>query len=129
MNAKMVIVMRKDLNMRKGKMMAQAAHAACTFLIEKLNRLSGPTRICTNHPWTAVEKAWLEGGQTKISVSVNSEEELLQIYEKCKDAGVTVHLITDAGRTEFKNPTMTCLAVGPDAIDKINGITGHLPLL
>lgn len=35
MDAKQVIVMRKDLGMRKGKMIAQGAHAAMKALLDR----------------------------------------------------------------------------------------------
>jgi peptidyl-tRNA hydrolase, PTH2 family len=41
-----------------------------------------------------------------------------------------VYLITDAGHTEFKGvPTKTCLAIGPNDVDEIDVVTGHLKLL
>jgi peptidyl-tRNA hydrolase, PTH2 family len=67
---------------------------------------------------------------TKICVRVDSESELLEIARKAEDAGLTVHVITDAGHTEFGGvPTKTCLAIGPDEDEKIDAITGHLKLL
>jgi PTH2 family peptidyl-tRNA hydrolase len=53
----------------------------------------------------------------------------MEIYNKAKEAGLEVHIITDSGRTEFKEPTKTCLAIGPDLSEKIDTITGHLKLL
>jgi len=55
-----------------------------------------------------------------------TEEELLEIYERARESGLTVELITDSGRTEFKEPTRTCLGIGPDDPEKIDKITGHL---
>ena len=72
----------------------------------------------------------MESSFTKITVSVDSEDELIDIYNKAKDAGLTVHLITDSGLTEFHGiPTKTCLAIGPNFSEKIDPITGHLKLL
>lgn len=119
-DVKMVIVVRNDLNMRKGKMVAQGAHAATHFLLEKVQR---------GQKFTATEKAWLESGTTKICVRAESEDELLDIYGKAKVAGLTVHLVTDAGRTEFKEPTRTCLSIGPNKASEIDQITGSLKLL
>jgi PTH2 family peptidyl-tRNA hydrolase len=60
----------------------------------------------------------------------SSPPKLMQIHDKALEAGLEVHLITDSGRTEFHGqPTRTCLAIGPDEADKIDAITGHLPLL
>jgi PTH2 family peptidyl-tRNA hydrolase len=78
---------------------------------------------------TVRHKKWLEGNFAKITVSVNSEQELLDIAEKAKTAGVECHLVRDSGLTEFHGvPTLTCLALGPDDAVKIDAITGHLSL-
>ena len=72
----------------------------------------------------------MKGSFAKVCVRVNSEEELMDIHDKAKAAGLEVHLITDSGRTEFKGvPTKTCLAIGPDEAEKIDTITGELTLL
>ena len=123
-DVKQVIVMRKDLNMRKGKMIAQGSHASMAFLS---NRLKG----YPNLKLTAEMLAWLMNGSfTKVCLSVDSEEELLKVYQEAKDANLEVQLITDSGKTEFNGvPTKTCLAIGPDLSYKINSITGNLKLL
>jgi PTH2 family peptidyl-tRNA hydrolase len=116
MAAKQVIVMRNDLNMRKGKMVAQGAHASIMFLL-----LSNQS--------TRIQEDWAVSGMTKICVRVDSEAELLDIQSKAEAKGLTVHLITDAGHTEFDGPTRTCLAIGPNEANQIDAITGHLKLL
>jgi PTH2 family peptidyl-tRNA hydrolase len=113
---KQIIVMRKDLNMRTGKMIAQGAHASMKATLENLEHQN--------------VKEWLSGPFTKIAVSVNSEEELFEIINKAKEAGLITALITDAGRTEFNGvPTNTCIAVGPASHEDLLPITGHLKLL
>jgi PTH2 family peptidyl-tRNA hydrolase len=71
---------------------------------------------------------WMNGHFTKICVYVNSEQELLDIHQKAVDAGLPASLIKDAGFTEFKEPTFTSVAIGPDDPEKIDLITGQLPL-
>ena len=118
---KQVIVIRKDLNMRKGKMIAQGCHASISFL----NKI-----ITENLSIPDIYTEWLKKGQAKICVGVDSLEELLDIYNKAKKDKLEVHLTKDSGLTEFKgNPTITCLAIGPDKSDKIDEITKHLKLL
>jgi peptidyl-tRNA hydrolase, PTH2 family len=120
---KQVIAVRNDLNMRKGKMIAQGAHASIMFLVR---RLCDPEGGAKDH---AIQE-WLRHGMTKICVRVDSETELLEIAQKAQDAGLTVHVITDAGHTEFAGlPTKTCLAIGPDEEDQIDAVTGKLRLL
>jgi peptidyl-tRNA hydrolase, PTH2 family len=120
---KQVIAVRNDLNMRKGKMIAQGAHASIMFLVR---RLCDPEGGGKDH---AIQE-WLAHGMTKICVRVDSEAELLEIAQKAQDARLTVHVITDAGHTEFAGvPTKTCLAIGPDEEGKIDAVTGKLKLL
>lgn len=126
MNTKQVIVMRTDTDppMRKGKMIAQGAHASMAFLSR---------RVFGDHHgdpyFSYAEMHWFQNSYAKVCCRVDSEEELLDIYNKAKEAGLEVHLITDSGKTEFKEPTNTCLAIGPDLVEKIDPITGHLRLL
>lgn len=129
MTTKQVIVMRKDLNMRKGKMCAQAAHASMAFITRGLRDRSGVGDGYTFHP-TAAEQEWLDDSFTKICVSVDSEEELFDIATAAGVAGLLVHVITDNGATEFNGvPTNTCIAIGPDLAERIDPITSHLRLL
>jgi PTH2 family peptidyl-tRNA hydrolase len=69
---------------------------------------------------------WMRSSFTKITLKVESEEELMEIYEKASRAGLVVHLVIDSGLTEFAGPTTTCLAIGPHYSERIDPITGHL---
>ena len=113
---KQVIILRKDLNMRKGKMVAQGAHASMAAILKELNNEYVVT--------------WLDNSFTKVCVSVNSEQELLDIYNSSNTFGIPCALIRDNGKTEFNNiPTYTAVAVGPAPSNIIDNITGHLKLL
>ena len=138
---KQVIVVRTDTSpsMRKGKVGAQAGHAAMACLKKRIMdaslRLPEPyMRYGDFYFWEflgigpeVVE--WLRGGEAKICARADSLEELLDIQKKAEEAGLEVHVITDSGKTEFKEATITCLAIGPDYEDRIDPITGHLKLL
>jgi PTH2 family peptidyl-tRNA hydrolase len=122
MDTKQVIIVRKDLNMRKGKIAAQVAHASMKVFFDRMKE----DKIIISKAM----KEWVEGSFTKICVYVESEEELLALYKKALDADIPCALIKDNGNTEFHGvPTHTCVAIGPDYIDKIDAITGGLPLL
>ena len=113
---KQVIVMRTDLNMRKGKMIAQGSHASLKVVLEN-----------KRHRWV---KQWLHQSFTKIVVKAQTIDELKQVYADAMTKQIPVAWITDAGRTEFNGvPTDTCIAVGPAPVDLINTVTGHLKLL
>jgi PTH2 family peptidyl-tRNA hydrolase len=140
-DTKQVIVMRKDLNMRKGKMIAQASHATMAFLtsgfaasFENAHKAySNNKKVAFYAPpgtFSEVELDWINNSFTKICVYVESEEDLFLYHDAAQMLGIRSHLIQDAGVTEFHGvPTYTCLALGPDLNEKIDGITGELPLL
>ena len=147
--AKQVIVLRKDLNMRKGKMVAQGAHASMAVLLNNgklMRHLWGEDNESSSEfviPLSYDDSTgsgqcfshdalidWIEGAFTKIAVSVNSEQELLDLHKAAKEAGLLCSLIRDSGKTEFGGvPTHTAIAIGPGWNDDIDKITGHLPLL
>lgn len=126
---KQMIVMRDDINMGPGKMVAQGAHAAISFLTKE-HRQEGSARIFLRQRLTEAETLWIVKGFTKVCVVVHSEQELLDIHKAAQTAGLKSNLIVDEGRTVFDGvPTATCCAIGPDFSSKINKITGNLPLL
>jgi PTH2 family peptidyl-tRNA hydrolase len=111
---KQAIVLRSDLGMGKGKLVAQGSHASLTAYSK-----SG-----------SIEKqAWEFSGQKKIVLKVSSEEELLEYFTRCKDAGLKPALIKDAGHTQIPAGTTTAFAVGPADEGKIDSILGKLKLL
>jgi PTH2 family peptidyl-tRNA hydrolase len=128
MNSKQVIVLRKDLNMRKGKMIAQGAHASMATVLNSMFK-NGDSWELKLLPDEAMSD-WLMGKFTKICVSVESEEELMEIYQSALDAGLRAAIITDAGLTEFNGvPTKTAVCIGPNWAKEIDTVTKHLKLL
>lgn len=141
MEIKQVIIVRRELNMRKGKLAAQVAHASMAVFTKNIVRLD-PEEISPENPDDALNihiripkhglavMSWLAGSFTKIVTFVNSEEELVACYEQALAAGLPCSLITDSGRTEFHNvPTKTTVAIGPAAPELIDKITGKLGLI
>lgn len=130
MTVKQVIVVRKDLNMRRGKSEAQVAHAAMKWLVDRVKEHDRDTDHDKGSVGlTVAEDQWMNGSFTKIVVSVNSEAELDAIYNEALSRNLEVHMITDAGKTEFGGiPTKTCLAIGPDEAMYIDPITKDLVL-
>jgi PTH2 family peptidyl-tRNA hydrolase len=114
---KQVIVVRNDLKMGKGKIATQVAHAAVTAFYETLlkNR--------------KIAEEWLNQGQKKIVVKVNSLDELLELYEKAKSNYLNVVLVEDRGLTQLPEGTITCIAIGPHNSAEIDKLTGKLKLL
>jgi PTH2 family peptidyl-tRNA hydrolase len=126
---KQVIVIRRDLKMRRGKEIAQGAHASMAWLRQRIMPHITPAGRADQVQFSAAERSWLELSMRKVTVKVGSEQELVDVYDKALAAGLVVHMITDRGLTEFGGiPTRTCLAVGPDYDDLIDPVTGDLDL-
>ena len=130
---KQVIAVRKDLQMRKGKIAAQVAHASLASVLDKMKDVSKEDDVYEKYLYVNPSSpmyTWLTTSFAKIVVYVDSEEELRALMEKGKNMGIQVTPITDAGNTEFHGvPTLTCAAFGPEHTDKINELTGHLRLI
>lgn len=122
---KQIIVIRKDLKMRRGKECSQAAHASMAFLTKHMKNKTIELYIKL-FPW---EKDWLDNSFRKITCQVNSLEEILDLKDKCRENNIEFNMITDNGITEFRGkPTITCCAIGPDYDEKIDKICSHLKL-
>lgn len=129
--SKQVIVMRTDLGMRKGKMIAQGCHASLKAILDQMYTLQDNTGWALDFGDMQDQPLgdWLLGKFTKICVKGNSEDHIKELYEKAKMAGLPCSLIQDAGLTEFSEPTYTCIAIGPGWTDDVDKITGGLELL
>ena len=116
-DAKMVIVVRADLKLSKGKTAAQAAHAAvnCAFASTKKD------------PRTFDK--WFAEGQKKVVLKVQDLKQLYEIKAMADASGLVNSLITDAGRTEIEPGTVTCLGIGPSTDSMLDKITGDLSML
>ena len=136
--SKMMIVMRRDLKMRKVKIAAQAGHACIDAILVALNKegrindfeiTDDGIILKDSDKSTTPLSDWFKYGCAKICVYVDSEEELMNIADKAKEKGIIVAVITDAGMTEFHGvPTKTCLAVEPLPAEVADELTRNLPL-
>jgi PTH2 family peptidyl-tRNA hydrolase len=141
MSIKAVIVFRKDLNCRKGKIASQVAHASLKVFLDRIKVLpymfpeGNDKRQMAELSFTPAMLEWLnwEEGQpgfTKIVVGCNSESELKELEAKANAAGIPNAIILDNGVTEFHGvKTYTCICIGPDESEKIDLITGDCSLL
>ena len=134
---KQIIVVRRDLKMKHGKMAAQVAHAAMSFLTRE-GRVGWQADMLNDvfmNDDDSIDKHngairdWLANSFTKVVLGVDSEEELREILSKAEESGVMAHLVVDNGRTVFNNIlTPTCLALGPDWNENLDELVGHLKL-
>jgi PTH2 family peptidyl-tRNA hydrolase len=117
MPKKLVLVVRTDLGMGRGKIAAQAAHAAVAATLAGLHR--GDADL----------GAWLQDGQPKVVLRVPGLDELDEIAARARAADLPVEIIRDAGRTQLDPGTTTCCAVGPAEASRIDTVTSALSLL
>ncbi|PWY98461.1 peptidyl-tRNA hydrolase II [Testicularia cyperi] len=114
---KMILVVRTDIKMEKGKIAAQCSHA--TLAVYKSASKLTPGWV----------RQWERLGQAKVAVKCPDESSMLELEKQAKLQGVAAKSIIDAGRTQIAPNTRTVLGIGPAPISIINQITGHLKLL
>lgn len=114
MELKQVILVRKDLKLSKGKMGAQIGHACVEAVLKSDKKLVSE---------------WRTLGQKKVVLEVQTKDDLYKFLQEAKNNNLTTALIKDAGHTEIKPGTQTCLAIGPDYENKIDKITKNLKIL
>lgn len=115
---KLILAVRTDLGMGKGKIAAQCGHATLACYKYMLNSPAG----------LGVLKKWESYGQAKVAVQVKSEEELVTLQGLAVSLGLCARVIHDAGRTQIAAGSATVLGVlGPKSV--VDQVTGHLKLL
>ena len=113
---KQAIIIRTDLNMGKGKMVAQGSHAS----------LEAYFRTLKQKPQWA--EAWLAEGTKKIVLRVETKEALTLLFEEARRELPAV-LISDAGHTQVEPGTLTAMAAGPAPEPEIDKIFSKYKLL
>lgn len=127
MSHKQVILVRRDLNMSPGKVASQVAHASLAAILNysvNLPELDMTKYICIK--LNDRNEPWLKRSFTKVVLGVDSEKELLELYEKAKKLKLYCSLIEDEGRTELEGYNYTTVGIGPDYNYSIDFVTGHL---
>jgi PTH2 family peptidyl-tRNA hydrolase len=126
---KQVLVIRRDLRMRRGKEIAQGAHASSGWLARAVVAALDPATGTATVQLDPVAVAWLTTSWRKVTLQVPGEAELVALDEAARTRGLRTCLVRDSGRTEFAGvPTLTALAIGPDLAEVIDEVTGHLAL-
>lgn len=114
---KMVIAIRKDLDLGKGKIAVQVAHAAVTLALYASKK--DPKNF----------RKWSREGQKKVVIRIAGFDELMQLKMKLEEQGFYVCQISDAGYTQVPPGTVTCIGVGPVPADDIDPVTSGYPLM
>ncbi|KAI4295283.1 hypothetical protein L6164_035345 [Bauhinia variegata] len=113
---KMVLVVRNDLKMGKGKIAAQCSHATLGLYKKLLYR--APKAL----------NRWEMCAQPKVVVKIESEEDMLVLQERAKSLKLPTHITIDAGRTQIAPNSRTVMAIlGP--VEVVDDVTGGLRLL
>ena len=114
---KQVIVIRTDITMGKGKVVAQGAHASLMSYLETAKKDK------------SAADAWINSGEKKIVLKIDGEEPLKRLHEAFKYKNIPCALVSDAGLTELPPGTITALGVGPWKGKDIDQLTGAFKLL
>lgn len=111
---KQVLLVREDVDMSRGKAVAQGSHAS-VLAVQDADDVAV-------HNWLN------DSAGTKITLAVQSEDELRDLIEQANSENLPTGLISDLGRTEIESGTTTAGAIGPASEETIDTITGHLSL-
>jgi PTH2 family peptidyl-tRNA hydrolase len=114
---KQIIIIRKDLGMGTGKMVAQGSHASLMSFMTVEKR------------YPDIAEKWLSEGETKIVLKISRPEEFEDIKLKLKKSKIPYQIVRDAGQTQVPAGSETAIGIGPYASDEINRITAKLKLL
>jgi len=114
MNYKLVILVRDDLKLPRGKMSAQVSHASVDCVLKSDKKM--------------IEK-WKNQGGKKVVLKVADEKDIFKYMSMLENEGIKIALVKDAGHTVVEPGTITCLGVGPDLEEKIDKITGKLKMV
>mmetsp|Transcript_14037 Transcript_14037/g.21251 ORF Transcript_14037/g.21251 Transcript_14037/m.21251 type:complete len:205 (+) Transcript_14037:395-1009(+) len=136
---KMLLVVRSDLKMKKGKIGAQCGHAAVgsfrSILNTFMHKATSPADSSKQNSenWRAHQhftwlQQWQHTGCAKIAVKAD-EDQFDEAYRKVVDKNLPHYRVRDAGRTQVAPGSSTVLAIGPCPISIFEEITGHLKLL
>lgn len=114
---KQVIIIRNDIKMSRGKIVAQGSHASLMSYFEAEKKHKD------------LAKEWIDTGEKKIVLKVDDETALKRLYEAFKYKNIPCAIVTDAGLTELPPGTVTALGIGPWKNSELNTLTSSLKLL
>ncbi|KAL2116628.1 hypothetical protein VTJ04DRAFT_8796 [Mycothermus thermophilus] len=141
---KLVLVVRTDLGMSKGKIAAQCSHATLACYKTLLRRAAQAqaaqqaqqarqqmqnASLDSAAAAARILRQWERLGQAKVAVQVKGEDELLALQRKARSLGIAAEVIMDAGRTQIASGSRTVLGVGPAPKRIVDLVTGGLKLL
>lgn len=111
---KQVIVLRTDIGMSKGKLVAQACHASVGAY---------------KNADSAARNEWETAGARKVALKIAGEDALMDLFKQARAQGVPAYVVKDAGQTELEPGTVTALGLGPAGDETVDKVTKELQLL
>lgn len=128
-NLKQVILIRRDLKLRRAAVAALAAKASCVFLLDNDEAHRGDELSVS---LTRQEAEWLRGASTRIVLGVSSEHALHSLMAKAELSGLQCYAVegsTSEGDDKEDATQTIAVAIGPDEADLIDQLTGNLKLI
>jgi peptidyl-tRNA hydrolase, PTH2 family len=120
---KQVIVIRKDLKLKRAEIAALASKASLEFLV---NNSENKESNLLNVELTPAEIEWLSNNRTTIVLGIPSENMLRNLIFRSEIAGIPSYSLSEDGG-DFEE--LLCASFGPDDSEKIDEITGKLKLI
>eukprot|EP00929_Paragymnodinium_shiwhaense_P084119 TRINITY_DN44964_c0_g1_i2.p1 TRINITY_DN44964_c0_g1~~TRINITY_DN44964_c0_g1_i2.p1 ORF type:complete len:144 (+),score=38.97 TRINITY_DN44964_c0_g1_i2:101-532(+) len=115
---KMVMCVRMDLKMDRGKIVAQCGHAVL-----------GAFKNAQSGRHASMLRNWEARGQAKIALKCPDEKTFWKMEQDARKKGLNVFVVTDAGKTQVAAGSKTVLAIGPGSGSVIDSVTGDMKLL
>ena len=122
-NVKQVIVIRKDLRLRKNKLVSLAIRATMQFILDN-NESDRPDELQVK--LSQQEVYWLKNSFDNDILVVNSQDALSDIILKAELNGINVYSIFEKSKKSDEGPQLICAAFGPDEEDQISQVVGNL---
>ncbi|MFW9924547.1 MAG: aminoacyl-tRNA hydrolase [Candidatus Thorarchaeota archaeon] len=116
-NYKMVIGIRTDLGISKGKAAVLASQVAVLCSEEaKKSKID----------WL---KHWFSEGQKKVVVQIPSHEEMINLHKKAQQYNFSCAIIENLKIIDYLRDSILAIAIGPAPNDKIDKLTADYKLL
>lgn len=123
---KQVVVVRRDLRLRRAEVAACVARASSTFLLNGCE--DGPDLQVS---FSQEEREWFYGGRKVIVLGVATESALRRVVDMAEIQGLTVSTLSkrDIDEKTGEEQSLVCAAIGPHDEESIDAVTGSLRLM
>lgn len=126
---KQVILIRRDLKMKRSQVASLVAKASTEFFLVNDESVRGDM---LSIKLTPEETEWINSGSIRIVLGVGSEVSLRSLAFRAELAGLQCYAVdgnTNDSDESANSMETLAVAIGPDVSSKIDQITGNLKLL